>query len=82
MSIKSFIDASIESKFYTRNATFLYDILPEEIQLIRKFDMQRNVRKTIKTNDHLYMDILAQLEVKVINKEWNLKAELKEIEQN
>ena len=28
------------------------------------------------------MDILAQLEVKVINKEWNLKAELKEIEQN
>ena len=28
------------------------------------------------------MDILAQLEVKVINKEGNLKAELEEIEQN
>ena len=36
VSIKSFIAASIESNFFTRTATILYDILPEEIQHIRK----------------------------------------------
>ena len=82
VAIKSFIDVSVnKSKFYTRTATLLCDILPEENQLIRKFDKQRNILKSIKNNDRLlaktmYMDTLAQLEVKVINKEYNLKAEL------
>ena len=55
-------------------------ILPQEKQLINKFDTQRAKLKHSSGHKHSligdYMDLIAQIEVKLINKGVDLKEEL------
>ena len=70
----------MEVLFSTKIAQLLYDILPEEVEVVSKFDKIRKKLKLSKTCDNLledtYMDIVARLEVKIINTEETLKSEL------
>ena len=90
MSIKELNNISkcfeMEALFSTKTAQLLYDILPEEVEAISKFDKIRKKLKLSNTCDNLledtYMDIVARLEVKIINKEETLKSELTSMEQH
>ena len=88
MSIKQLNNISkcfeMEASFSTKNGQLLYDILPEEVEVVSKFDKIRKKLKLSKTCGNLledtYMDIVARLEVKIINKEETLKSELTSME--
>ena len=75
----------MKSQFCTKTAILINNILPHEILLTRKFDKRRKQLKLSTTYDKLllddYMDVVAEVEVKVVNKESSLKTELAEIEQ-
>ena len=59
--------------------------MPHEVLLTTKFDGRRKLLKLCSKRDKLleddFMDVVTQVEVKIINKESNLKAELADIEQ-
>ena len=74
------------SQFCMKTATqLIHTILPHEVLLTTKFDKRRKLLKLCLKRDKLleddYMDVVAQVEVKIINKESNLKAELADTEQ-
>ena len=75
----------MNATFSTKTAQLLHDILPAEVEIIRTFDTIRKQLKLCKTRDNLleesYMDIVARLEVKIINREDKLKLELTNMEQ-
>ena len=43
----------MEAKFSTKTAQLLYDILPEEVEVLSKFDKIRKKLKLCKTRDNL-----------------------------
>ena len=76
----------LKPRFCTNTATVLYSIFPNEETLIAKFDKRRtqlkhnvNYNKLIEDD---YLDLVAQIEVKVLNKDDCLKQELKKIERD
>ena len=75
----------MKSQFCTKTAILINNILPHEVILTREFDKRRKQLKLCTKRDKLleddYMDVVAEVEVKVVNKQSSLKAELTEIEQ-
>ena len=72
------------SQFCTRTATLIHNILPHEVILTTKFERRNLLKLCSKREKSLeddYMDVVAQVEVILINKESSLKAELADIEQ-
>ena len=69
----------MEAKFSTKTAQLLYDILPEEVEVVSKFDKIRKKLKLCKTRDNLLEDTYM---VKIINKEDKLKSEITNMEQH
>ena len=43
----------MEAKFSTKTAQLLYDMLPEEVEVVSKFDKIRKKQKLCKTRDNL-----------------------------
>ena len=75
----------MKSQFCTKTAILINNILPHDVIFTRKFDKRRKQLKLCTKRDKLldddYMDVVAEVEVKVVNKQSSLKAELTEIEQ-
>ena len=67
----------MKSQLYTKTEMQLQIILPQEKQLINKFNTRRAKLKHSSSHKHSliedYMDLIAQIEVKLRNKEMDLK---------
>ena len=76
--------SEMKSQLYTKTAMMLQITLSQEKELINKFDTQRaKLKHNSGHNQSLiddYMDLIAQIEVKLINKEMDLKEELGRLE--
>ena len=76
--------SEMKSQLYTKIAMQLQIILLQEKQLINKFDTRRAKLKHRSRHSHSliegYMDLIAQIEVKLINKVMDLKEELEKLE--
>ena len=83
--ITSPMQKDMDSSFQTKSALYMYQVIPNELNLIKKYD---NTRAQLKKNNcdkflnEIFRDVSALVEVKLIIKLEQLESEMKTVEMN